>query len=547
MKQYLTWKNLKIVAGIVLLLVLITVLSGGESLPEEASPDPVVKTVEVIPFGAWDPDASREILGTVESSTNVDILAEIPGTIASVPVSIGDTVSSGQILARYERRNDATQLGYENAFQNLNAARASAQNSVRSAEISLTTAEQSLRQIQATEGQSYSQSLDTLRTTARNAETTLSTAANWADRILHASDKFRFEIDPTRQMIGSNNSVQKQQAKNMLSRLLQDMQAFDVFPRESVLSEGTLLVFAEKRLAALQDIQKILRDLNALIHETPITSRFSAANRSTYQAEVEGQMAAVDAVVLSLETKIETAKTSTEGNELSVLAAQNKVENARAALELARANAASSVSAAENQLRLAQASQSDLSVRAPFAGTITAKAVQAATQVKAGALLFSLAGKNVEPKITATLSAEELQKLRNAPEKVQVRFPDGMLFPLPTVQVSGTIDPASQKMNVEFPLESLPDEALVGSFVRILVPLRNGVSNLVPISAVSFEPDGAEVLVVSPENTARRQKVETGRIISDAIEIRSGLQPGDQLVRFRKRVNAGEMVEIRNQ
>jgi RND family efflux transporter MFP subunit len=543
-KKRLNWKKLGIAVGIVVLIVAVLQFFAPEKEIEPVAAEISIKKVRVIEFGAWDPDAQREILGTIESGTNVDISAEISGTIEKVSVNIGDSVVAGQVLAQFRKTNDSTQIAYENAIQNLNVVRISTQNSVRSAEIALETAEQELAQTRTKESQTYSQTFDTLRTSARNAETTFENALDWADRILQGSNKFRFEMDSVGILIGSNDSVKKQSAKNLAQKLSQTAAEFSSSTRGFEMTDSEILNYAEHRLELLSATQNLLRTTDELIRGTPITSRFSSANRSTYQTQVETQKSAVDAVILSLQTQIESAKTEQARNGLSVLTAENKVRSAEAALELAQATASSQVSTAQSQLRVTQKSQSDLSVRAPFSGKISAKMINGYDRVSQGQTLFSLVGNDVKPKIVATVTRDELEKMQHASERIFVRFANGQIENLPEFQMSGTIDSLTQKVEIEFPLETLSEGSLVGSFVRIQLPLRNGVSNLVPISAISFEPGGAEVLTIDEENIVRRQEIETGKIISDAIEVLSGLENGASVILFRNRTHAGESVEI---
>ena len=84
----------------------------------------------------------------------------------------------------------------------------------------------------------------------------------------------------------------------------------------------------------------------------------------------------------------------------------------------------------------------------------------------------------------------------------------------------------------------------MGSFVKILLPIDGTISNLLPISAISFEPGGAEVLVVQ-DGKGGRKTVTIGKIISNAVEIEEGLDVGTPVVRYRTRAHAGEKLEIR--
>ena len=63
------------------------------------------------------------------------------------------------------------------------------------------------------------------------------------------------------------------------------------------------------------------------------------------------------------------------------------------------------------------------------------------------------------------------------------------------------------------------------------------------MSALSFEPDGAEVLIVNDQNIAERRIVKYSKIVSDSVEISDGLRLGDRVIEFRKQANAGEKIK----
>ena len=84
------------------------------------------------------------------------------------------------------------------------------------------------------------------------------------------------------------------------------------------------------------------------------------------------------------------------------------------------------------------------------------------------------------------------------------------------------------------------------SLVKLTALAKNSEnSQLIPISAISFEPDGAEVFIINDENIVTRQKVTTGKIISNAIEILGGLEINQKIVQYRNRTNSGEEVIIK--
>ncbi|NJP03916.1 hypothetical protein HC823_01440 [Candidatus Gracilibacteria bacterium] len=364
----INWKHIDVILGIIVLVVLLMVFVKPKNTEETKAEETVVKkSVETVSFGNWEPNGRREVLATIEASGEFDILAEVNGTIEEVFVAIGDHVEKGTLLATFTQTNDATQISYENALVSLQSTQASAKNSVFSAEIALETARRALEQTKNAENQSYNQTYDTLRTRTYNSQTVLQQTIDWADRTLGV-ENFQFEVDYSRGQIGSNNSLLKQNLKNKIKELVQAREGFQA-PRTD--TPGDILWFAERNLGLLKQTQSMIRDLDTLIRQTPIHANFSSTTRDGFQAEAEGYATSVAAEVYTLETLIESAKSSSEGNELSILAAENQVKNAEAALELAKASASAQVSGAESQYRLAAKSKKNLNVYAPYDGTIS--------------------------------------------------------------------------------------------------------------------------------------------------------------------------------
>lgn len=544
----LNWKKIGWWGGGIVAVILLIVLLGAlnpDAPEKEDSVDVVPKKVQTINFGTWKPDGDREITGTFETDADVTVRAKVGGTIGSVYARIGDDVRAGEVLAEFARNNDATQISYENIVQQLAVTRAQAASSVLSAETALATAERGLEQTRSTEDQNYSRAFEQLRSKTRAAETTFFNAVEWTDTIIGESRTARSQRTAVADQIGSNSSVLKQTVRNQVGELLlrRDTLENERLPR--TMTDAQIVEYAESRLSLLRASQVMLRNMDTLIRRTTTHSGFSETTKSTYAAQVDGQIAAINGETLALENQIEAAKSERGRNQLSVLSTENAVQNTRANLELVRAQTAAQISQLETQLRLAQKSRDDLSVRAPFTGTITSVDIDAFDQVSAGAGLFGVVASDARPKISANLTADEISRLSAVHAPARVRFVDGAIVTLSEYSVSGRVDPITQKIAVEFPLDEAPSGERVGTFVRLLLPAGNGSSNLVPISAISFEPDGAEVLVVT-DGVAARQKVKTGTIISDAIEVTAGLEINTAVVQYRNRAHAGEKLETEN-
>ena len=125
-----------------------------------------------------------------------------------------------------------------------------------------------------------------------------------------------------------------------------------------------------------------------------------------------------------------------------------------------------------------------------------------------------------------------------------MQFNTNEIIEIPHANASIRINPESQKIQVEFPIATLPDNVYSGAFVKVLLPLNGVKSNLLPISSIAFEPDGAEVLVVDEAGITKRQNVFIGKVVANAVSIIEGLNDDDQVVRYRSQVYSGEVVEI---
>lgn len=537
-------KKVAIILGSIIFLLIINRLISSFEKQEEVIPEEKIKAVEVLEFGRWSPEAQREITGTILSGTDVDIRAEVSGTIEKTYVTIGDTVKAGQALASFQRRNDATQISYENLIQQLAVTKVQMNASVQSAETALLTAQKQQTQTTSSEAQNYSRTFDLLETSVRNAETTFRNTLDWADKLLLVSNSAKSAINYQTQHVGKNNYKARQTAKTQVEELLSERSRIESEYLPANMTDEQVLWLGEDRLKLLQKTQTVTRTLTTLIQNTPVVGSFPDSAKSNLTSIATGTLTGLENAMYSLESQVESAKSEQGRNNLSLLGVDNAVQQAESSLSVAKAQAASQISSLETQIRLARSSQEDLTVRAPFSGTITGKDILPFDQVKAGDSLFSLVGIAIEPKITATITRDELMRLQASPEKVEAVLEDDTVVLLPEVQISGKLNSITQKLSVEFPLENLPKTSLVGSFVRIRLPIDGENKKLLPISAISFEPGGAETLILE-NGKGKRVHIEVGKIVSNSVEIDGGLEIGTQVVRYRSRAHAGENLEIK--
>lgn len=515
------------------------------------------KTIASITFGEWQPNETRTILGTVESPSDIEIVAENSGTIEKAFVNTGQKVSRGQILATYKTSNNLSQIQYNNALSNVQTTKASNESSIQTAQIALQNAEQEYQQSVITSKQNVNQSFASLTVNRESAETTVKRARDYIDRAFGISQRFQSKRDIDFEPIGRNNSLLKQKTKTLVQNLVNNYATYentrwqDDFDYYRLSSAEKDIYRAEEIIDFLSDSKVVMENMIELIRQTNTSSSFSSSSRSTLQTEAENILGTVNNAIINLKNQKESARSTDSNQANSLVSTQNRIDAARTQLKLAEVNAAAQINAVQSQLRLAQKSQQDLEIRAPFDGIITEKMVNSFDRVNSGESLFSIVSEGSLPEIVASVTPAEWQLLSNKTEPLSVKLNGGDSITVQNITMNGKLSAASQKFSIKL-LPSAEDienkKIFIGSFAEIQLPLSNETKNLIPISAVSFEPGSTEILVLTTDEiskiTAERRTVQTGKIIGNAIEILNGLEPEEQIVEYRQQVNSGEMVKI---
>ena len=536
----------KLVVGLIILALFIgfKLLGAQKDQPLEPSAvaedkGPNQKEASTVVFGNWLPTEYRTVLGQVESDSDVSVRAELNGTIARVNVRVGDQVRAGQALASFKTSGDPTAINYQSALSSLEVTKLSSQNSIRSAEVSLENAKKALAQTRSQQDQTYDQAYETLRVEALNADTLMQTALDTLDQMVQFTNKHSFNQSFAFAQIGNTDTILRQTAKTQGRDARFKYQALQAIPLGS--SDDFIRQQASARAQLLTDLQTVYTNLRNLLRRgTVANSQISEAQLDGFISQAEGIADGINQRLASLQSRIDTAKGAREQTRLAIINAQNQVESAQTGLELARAQAETQVIGAQNQVNLAGASTADLVVRTPISGTITAKSVSVGDLVNPGQDLFTVVNEGEDKKVVAFLNQDELRQAAVA-ERIEIEI-DGQVVEASKTFLSSQLDVQTQKILAEFTIPAAT--TLVGNLATVRIPIggQSSSSNLLPFSAVSFEPDGAEVLVLGENRIAERRKVVVGRVVVSNIEVVSGLAADDEVVEFYKRVLPGEIV-----
>jgi RND family efflux transporter MFP subunit len=211
-------------------------------------------------------------------------------------------------------------------------------------------------------------------------------------------------------------------------------------------------------------------------------------------------------------------------NDRLTLAAQN------AAVGVAQAN----IKQQQAQLMVLRQQKDYQSVVAPFDGVITQRNIDVGTLVQAdatsGTFMFTVMRSN-ELRIQLYVPQSEAFGIAPGVEAV-IRVPEipGRTFAGKVTRAADALQPGTRTLLTEIDVPN-PDEALAPGIyctVELRIP-RKTTALLVSADAIIFNGDGVQV-AVAEDGVARLHKVEIARDFGREVEVRDGVQAGDQVI-----------------
>lgn len=288
------------------------------------------------------------------------------------------------------------------------------------------------------------------------------------------------------------------------------------------------------------------------------------AGDTLYQIDPAAYQASYDNAVATLgkaNATLRTARLKADRyRELVRDAAVSRQDNDDAASALGEAQA--EVAAAKANVESARINLAYAKVDAPISGRIgksgvTPGALVTASQSNALATIQQLDPIYVDVtqpsasllKLKQAMARGELEKTGDGAAKVKLLLEDGSAYPLEgRLEFSDvTVEQSTGAITVRAVFPNPHADLLPGMYVRAV--LQEGIQKdgvLVPQRAVTRNSAGKPVAyVVGPDNTLQLRTLETVRTVGDQWLVRSGLEPGDQLViEGLPRARNGEKVKV---
>jgi RND family efflux transporter MFP subunit len=293
----------------------------------------------------------------------------------------------------------------------------------------------------------------------------------------------------------------------------------------------------EGQLIAVLEIPELQDDVQTA--EASVSKSQEEIRRA--QADLERTQSAHEVAHLAYSRLADVSKTRPG------LVAQQEIDDALGRDRVGEAQVATaqaSLSAAQQQLRVAQANRERVrtlfayaQIKAPFAGVVTKRYADTGSMIQTGISsqtqsmpLVTLAQENLL-RLVIPVPESTVSKIRlGSPVEVNVSAL-GKKLEGKVARFADQVDMATRTMHTEVDVPNPTGELVPGMYASASLLLNDERNALtVPIQALTRTEDSVTVLLIDKQNKLEERSIKTGIETSDQVEILSGLQEGDLVV-----------------
>jgi membrane fusion protein, multidrug efflux system len=196
--------------------------------------------------------------------------------------------------------------------------------------------------------------------------------------------------------------------------------------------------------------------------------------------------------------------------------------------------ATANLAAADANVRRLEQLEGFKHVYAPFSGVLVRRNVDPGALISAGGAgteLFILA--KVDPlRVFTNVPQAYSPAIKNGmPAAITLPEIPGKQFPGTVTRTADAIDPATRTLLTEVDVPNKDGQLLRGSFGEVhFKPRIDAAKVTVPINAMLFRQDGAQVAVVGADNKVQLRHINIGRDYGTSLEILDGVGVDDRVV-----------------
>lgn len=231
------------------------------------------------------------------------------------------------------------------------------------------------------------------------------------------------------------------------------------------------------------------------------------------------------------------------------ITSQMELEQKQAQSAVDQANvkvAQAAIAAQEANVRRLVQEKSFSHVTAPFGGTVNSRTIERGALVSPTTPLFKISA--TDPvRVFVQVPQDIAPSVRiDVPAHVAVREYAGRVFEGTVARSAGSLDSASRTMNTEVRVPNPNNELLAGMYAQVSLTLPSPHRVLeVPATAVMNDASGLRVAIVGADGKVRLVAVVVERDTGATIEIASGIDESDRLVKLASaELSDGKSVEI---
>jgi RND family efflux transporter MFP subunit len=276
-------------------------------------------------------------------------------------------------------------------------------------------------------------------------------------------------------------------------------------------NQATLSAQTSGRVAA------VLRDVNDTVAAGEVLVRLSAVEQQAGADAARAQLRAAEAAAAEAESTYQRYLSLSGGQFVS----RAQLDQVRAA----RDTAAAARDAARAQVANAGQQAAYTTVRAPYAGIVSAREVEPGESVGVGQALMRVFAPGAL-RIEVSLPQSDAEQVRAEPV-ARVLLDDGRSVDAAEVVVFPAADPATHAVKVRVQLPALDPAPQPGSTAKVVFPAVAGAAlPRVPKSALVRRGEVNAVYVLADGRLTLRQ-LRLGADAGGAVEVVAGLAPGE--------------------
>ncbi len=452
--------------------------------------------------------SSLPVIATVTSLNQATVLAQIPGEIVSLPHSLGDNVSTGDIIAKFSNNTQqAAVLQAQGAYEAALAGLTNAQSI--STRMSIISVKQSINNIQ-------------------NAQNALSNALknmySMLDDAVHTKADQLFS-NPRNSTIRIIITIPNERlALLILQERIQLQTTFNViFPYTKDIASSTLSAHSTHIIAATNLVIQFLGNLATAVNETqsihgttsPILAGYAssiAAGRNEISAGLSGLIAAKSAYDNALSALQSANNTAINGIPNAIVLAKSHIKQALGAYNGARAILEKTI------------------IRSPINGTIVSLPITLGDYVS----MFSPVAIISNPHalyLKTFVSSNDAKTLTVGGHTIINNSLNGVI-----TFIAPARDPLTNKIEIKIGItnssNSLTDGEVVSVMLERLTSLtKNNMRTLsIPLTAIKMTPKGPEIFTVNNSNILVSTPIQIKSIVGNSVLLTSGAAPNTRIV-----------------